>query len=217
MIKSVLVTAGPTRERIDPVRFLSNYSTGRFGYEIAAEARRRGLRVSLVSGPTHLEAPRDVRLVRVESAGEMRYAVMREFKNCGLLIMAGAVCDWRVRRPAGAKIKRGSGRRTLDLVENPDILKWAGRSKGGRVVVGFALETDNLRKNALEKLHTKNLDMIVANRPGAARGGFGQGRTDVVILDKFGGEARYNNRTKRELAKIILDKALGLNIGYERC
>jgi phosphopantothenoylcysteine decarboxylase / phosphopantothenate---cysteine ligase len=214
MIKSVLVTAGPTRERIDPVRFLSNYSTGRFGYEIAAEAHRMGLETVLVSGPTCLDAPRGVKRVMVESALDMKRAVEREFDHCFIVIMAAAVSDWRVKKSAGKKIKRGSRPKALELVENPDILAGLGKRKGKRVIVGFALETDNAAENALEKLRKKNLDMIVANTATGGRGAFGPGRTSVVIFDRFNRKAAYNNRTKNELAKIILDKALALNIGY---
>ena len=217
MKPAVLVTAGPTRERIDPIRFISNYSTGSFGYAIAAEAKRRECRVVLVSGPTHLEAPRGVKRVMVESALDMKQAVEREFKRCGIVIMAAAVSDWRARKAAGKKIKRGASVKTLELVENPDILAGLGKRKGGKVIVGFALETDSLAKNALGKLRKKNLDMIVANTVTRKKGAFGSGRTSVVMFDKFNGKNAYNNRTKRELAKIILDRALALNIGYGIC
>ncbi len=213
MTPSILVTAGPTREQIDPIRFISNYSTGRFGYEIARAARRRGHRVVLVSGPTHLKAPAGVRRVSVESALEMKRAVEREFKSCGVVIMAAAVSDWRARAVSGRKIKRGGPTIALELIENPDILAGLGARKGRRTVVGFALETGNLRENALDKLRKKNLDMIVANRITKKRSAFGGNRPAVVILDRSGGEAVYNNKTKRELAKIILDKALNINIG----
>jgi len=211
---AILVTAGPTRERIDPVRFISNYSTGSFGYAIARESARRGHRTVLVSGPACLDAPRGVKLIRVESALDMKRAVEREFKGCGLVIMAAAVSDWRARTAAGKKIKRGARVKTLELVENPDILAGLGKRKGKRIVVGFALETGNLAKNALKKMRNKNLDMVVANTIKGKRGAFGSGRTSVVIFDRFNGKAFYNNKTKNELAKIILDKALTVNIGY---
>lgn len=215
MKPAILVTAGPTRERIDPVRFISNYSTGSFGYAIAAEAKRRGHRVVLVSGPTHLDwRLRGVKRVMVESAIDMKRAVERGFRRCDIVIMAAAVSDWRVRKAASKKIKRSAGVRTLELVENPDILAGLGKNKGNKIIVGFALETGNLAKNALEKMRKKNLDMVVANTVARKKAAFGSGRTSVVIFDKFGGKRAYNNRTKAELAKIILDKALALNIGY---
>lgn len=213
----VLVTAGPTRERIDPVRFLSNYSTGSFGFAIAACAVRRGLRVVLVSGPTHLKAPKGARLIRVETAGEMRRAVKNEFERSDILIMAAAVSDWKVRGVSKTKIKRGRGKRTLELIENPDILNEAGHAKGKKIVVGFALETEDLEKNAVRKLKKKDLDLIVANRLTKGRGVFGDIAADVTIIDRFGDKTVLRDKSKRALAKIILDRALGLNIGYETC
>lgn len=215
MIKSVLVTAGPTRERIDPVRFISNYSTGTFGYCLAAEAARRGLGTTLISGPTHIEKPKGVKFFRVETADEMKRIVEKEFKRNDILIMAAAVSDWKARKVSSTKIKRGRGKRSIELIENPDILAAAGRTKGRKVVVGFALETGSLEKNARKKLAKKNLDMIVANRLAKARGAFGDIATDVMIIDKYGKKTVFRNKTKRALAKIILDRALGLNIGYK--
>lgn len=211
MKRSVLVTAGPTREKIDPIRFISNYSTGTFGYEIAREAKARGAEVVLISGPTCLETPRGVRRIPVESALEMKRAVDKEFKNCGCIIMAAAVSDWRVKAPASTKIKRRGGKKVLELVENPDILAELGRHKAGRILVGFALETDNLEKNALKKLKEKHLDLIVANRLDEKGKAFSDNRTSVLLIDKFGKKIAINNKTKKELAKIILDKALNLN------
>lgn len=212
MIRSILVTAGPTRERIDPVRFISNYSTGTFGYEIAKEARRRGLRTTLISGPTFLEAPRGVKMVRIESAADMRAAVRREFKKRDCLIMAAAVSDWRVDKAAAKKIKRGVRPVLARLVPNPDIVREACRGKGGKIVVGFALETGNLAKNAAKKLKEKNLDLIVANRLGDRADVFGGGRKEILIIDRAGERRSYKNKTKTALAKIILDKVLAFNI-----
>jgi len=210
---SVLVTAGPTREQIDPIRFISNYSTGTFGYEIAREAARRKARVVLISGPTPLEAPRGVRLIRVESAVEMQGAVAREFKKCDCLIMAAAVSDWRPASIRRGKIKRRGGRMRLDLTENPDILCDVGRQKRGKILVGFALETENLERNALKKLKEKKLDLIVANRLNERRTAFSNNKTSVLIIDRSGDKNVFNNMPKRRLAKIILDKALNFNIG----
>jgi len=208
---TILVTAGPTREKIDPVRFISNYSTGTFGYEIAREAARRGHKVVLVSGPVRLASPRGVKVVRVESAAEMLKAVRRIAGKADCVIMAAAVSDWRPRIVRGAKIKRSGSIRMLELVENPDILSELGAKKRC-ALVGFALETEALEKSAAAKLKVKNLDLIVANK--IARGGnvFGCGKTNVVIMDRSGAKEAYRRKTKRELAKIILDKALNLTI-----
>ncbi|MDO8525922.1 MAG: phosphopantothenoylcysteine decarboxylase [Candidatus Omnitrophota bacterium] len=208
---SVLVTAGPTREKIDPVRFISNYSTGTFGYEIAREALRRGCDVTLISGPTCLKAPRGARLVEIESALEMRDEVRKRAGRCDCVIMAAAVSDWRARSPEKGKIKRPGGRITLELEANPDILLEIGKKKKG-VLIGFALETENLEKNALAKLKSKNLDLIVANKLTKGKGLFGAGVTDVTVIDSFGRKDIYRRRTKRELAEIILDKALNFKI-----
>ena len=201
----ILVTAGPTREKIDPVRFISNYSTGTFGYEIAGEAARRGDDVTLISGPTCLEAPARVKRVMVESALDMRREVKKRAREAGCVIMAAAVCDWKVRLPAGDKIKRRGGVKKLVLEENPDILQELGKNKKG-ILVGFALETENLEKNALLKLKKKNLDIIVANKLTARSALFGARPTDVLIIDRFFNKETSRRRTKKELAKIILDK-----------
>ena len=145
----ILVTAGPTREKIDPVRFISNYSTGTFGYEIAGEAARRGHDVTLVSGPTCLEVPAGVKRVMIESALEMRREVKKRARQAGCVIMAAAVCDWKVRSPSRYKIKRHGGPTRLELEENPDILRELGNNKKG-ILVGFALETEKLEKTTMK-------------------------------------------------------------------
>ena len=208
---SVVVTAGPTREKIDPIRFISNYSTGRFGYEIAGEAKRIGWRVTLISGPVALETPKGVKLVRVESALEMRDAVERRIKGADCLIMAAAVSDWRARSPARAKIKRCRGGIILKLIENPDIIASLAKKKG-MISVGFALETSDLEKNALNKLRDKKLDIIVANRSTKDNSAFGDVLTSVLVIDRFGNRAVIRGRTKSCLAKIILDKISNFNI-----
>ena len=211
MIKKILVTAGPTREKIDPVRYISNYSTGRIGYEIASAAKSRGLCVTLISGPTLLAAPKGVKFVSVESADDMRAAVLKFVKRADCVIMTAAVADWRPKYSAKRKMKK-PGARTIELVENPDILAEIGRLKKKRVMVGFALETENLEKNALKKLKDKNLDIIVANRLTSKRSVFGDQALDVVTIDRFGNRTRIFNKDKSKLAKIILDKALKFRI-----
>ena len=207
----ILVTAGPTREKIDPVRFISNYSTGTFGYEIAGEAVRRGHKVVLVSGPTALPEPRGVKVVKIESAAEMLKAVRSNSRGADCVIMAAAVCDWKVRTPSRNKIKRQGGLKRLELEENTDILQELGKNKKG-ILVGFALETENLEKNAISKLKKKNLDIIVANKLTAKAGLFGAGPTDVLIVDKFLHKETHRSRTKKALAKIILDKVSNFKI-----
>jgi phosphopantothenoylcysteine decarboxylase/phosphopantothenate--cysteine ligase len=209
----IVVTAGPTREKIDPVRYISNYSTGRFGYEIAKEAFRRGCRVALISGPAALEAPPGVKVVRVESALEMKSAVERAVNNADCLIMAAAVSDWRPARISAKKLKRRPGRTALELVENPDILAGIGRrKKKGLVLVGFALETDDVERNALGKLRKKGLDMIVANAAGRGAGPFGDNDAHVMIMDRRGMKTELRGVAKRLAAKIILDKVFDYNI-----
>lgn len=207
---AILVTAGPTREKIDPVRFISNYSTGTFGYEIAHQAQNRGWQVVLVSGPVSIHPPSGIKPIMVETALEMRRVVLREAKKCDIVIMAAAVSDWRAACEEKKKMKKSSSR-AVRLVENPDILKELGNKKRG-VLVGFCLETDNLEENAKRKLKQKNLDIIVANKLKAGGRVFGDHATSVLILDKKGIRQKINNRSKKEVAKIILDKALKFTI-----
>jgi len=209
---SFLITAGPTRERIDPVRFISNYSTGIFGYIIAKEAAKRGFKTTLITGPTHIEPPSGPRLIRVESALDMLEAVKREFRNHTCLIMSAAVSDWRVAAPSGFKIKRKNSPLILKLIPNPDILSEIGAGKGSKIIVGFALETDNMVGHAAKKLREKNLDIIVANELSVKSNVFGAVRTNIAIIDRNGGMKTYLGKTKGFLAKIILDKVLSFNI-----
>jgi phosphopantothenoylcysteine decarboxylase / phosphopantothenate---cysteine ligase len=211
-IQNILIAAGPTRERIDPVRFISNYSTGTFGYAIAREARRRKFSVTLVSGPTSLKAPLGVKFIPVESTLDMRKAVLAGFGKADCIIMSAAVADWRPKYSAKRKIKK-SKRKMIELVENPDILAQIGARKKKKVVIGFALETENLERNALKKLKDKNLDLIIANRLTREASIFGDKKLDVVTVDKFGNRTRIYNKSKEELAKIILDKALHFELG----
>lgn len=208
MTGKILVTAGPTREKIDPVRYISNYSTGTFGYEIAKAAVNRGFRVVLISGPVSLDRPKGVKLIRVESALELRAAVLREAASADYIVMAAAVSDWRVKEAKTRKIKRTRKTMRMELVENPDILSELGKVKGGRVLAGFALESEGLEKNALKKLKAKNLDIIIANKIDSKTKPFGKARTSVSVYDRYGGKLEAKNRTKAEIAEIILDKVL---------
>ena len=203
---NVLVTAGPTCEPIDPVRFISNYSTGFFGYEIAREARRRGHRVILISGPTLLAKPQGVRAIDVFTAHQMKEELRDKFSWCDCLIMTAAVCDFGVKRVAKKKIKRKEGGIVLDLKQNPDILGGLGRKKGARVLVGFALETENLKKNAQDKLRQKNLDLIVATQMKTATPPFGQVKIDALIVDRKGRIEKIKRAPKKHLSRILLER-----------
>ena len=207
----VLVTAGPTRERIDPVRFISNYSTGTFGYAVAKEARDRGCRVVLITGPVSIKPPSGVKTIRVESAIDMFKAVKAWSGESDYIFMAAAVSDWRATNPARAKIKKTGGNLSLKLEENPDILRTLGKRKNYRLV-GFALETGNLAGNAAEKLKNKGLDMVVANKLTKSHNLFGDNKIDVLMIDRYGGRKTYRAFSKGRLAKIILDKAFSFNI-----
>ena len=204
--KRVLITAGPTREPLDPVRFLSNSSSGKTGYALAAAARRRGARVTLVSGPVAMPDPRGVKVVRVTTAVEMRTACLRAFPGTDIVIGAAAVADFRPLRPARSKIKKGGGM-TLKLVPTPDILSTlARRRRGGRpLMAGFALETERMKERALSKMAAKRLDLIVANGPQALDGD----RTRALILARDGRRIPYAG-TKARLAEKILDALEGL-------
>ena len=163
-----LITAGGTREYIDPVRFISNASSGKMGYALARAALKAGHEVTLITAPTALKPPAGAEIVRVESAAEMFAAVKEHFARCDCLIMAAAVADYTPAHPSKTKLKKQAAKLTLELKPTPDILKWAGRQKKpGQMLVGFALEDRDLRANAERKMREKNLDMIVANTPGA--------------------------------------------------
>ena len=209
----LLVTAGGTREPLDPVRFLGNRSSGKMGYALAAAARDRGATVTLVSAPTALTAPRGATQVPVESAGEMRDAVMARLADFDALVMAAAVADYRPQTVQTHKIKKSAGQLTMRLERTPDILLEvaAQRSSTGRprVVVGFAAETDDLIANARAKLERKRLDLIVANDVTAPDSGFGTDTNRVVLLDDAGSEA-LPLLPKDQVADRILDRVRAL-------
>ena len=210
----LLITAGPTREPIDPVRYVSNYSTGTLGYTLARLARARGHRVTLISGPTELPCPAGVLRIEVETAGQMHQAVARTFPKADALIMGAAVADFRPIRVASQKIKRSGAAGSmrlwhLELVENADIVAEAARQrKPTQAVVGFALETENLLINARRKLKAKDLDAIVATRffkDQRGRGPFGAEPVDGAILDQGGRAKPFRSLEKSVLAGRILD------------
>jgi phosphopantothenoylcysteine decarboxylase/phosphopantothenate--cysteine ligase len=200
--RTVLITAGPTREHLDPVRFLSNDSSGRMGYALAAAVRKRGARVVLISGPTSLPVPPGVRRIDVLSARDMLAAARRALPESDWVIGCAAVADWRPARPAGRKMKSGGPPPTIRLVRNPDILMTLAReARPGTRLAGFALETENLRRRALAKMARKGLDLIVANAPDA----LGGERTRAWILTRDGTTTPFAG-TKASLADKILDR-----------
>ena len=209
--KTLLVTAGPTREEIDPVRFLSNYSSGKMGYAIARAAHSRGARVILVSGPVNLAAPKGVTTIRVASAEEMHKVVMEQAGLADVIIKAAAVADFRPAVKGTQKTKKGDTETmSLALQRNPDILAELGRNKGGRILVGFAAETEALLANAREKLSKKNLDMIVANDVTQDGAGFDSETNVVRFLLADGTVEELPQMSKLEVAESLLDRVLVL-------
>lgn len=208
--KKVLVTAGPTVEPIDPVRYLSNRSSGKMGFEIAKAAARRGAEVSLVTGPVSLADPAGVETVRVETAREMLAAVEGRFDEADIAVFAAAVADMRPAAPAAKKLKKGSDADALariELVENPDILATMARRKSKQVVVGFAAETDDVVENARKKLRAKGADYVVANFVGEG-GAFDTDDNEVVVVSAEG-ERSYPRSSKSAVADALLDHILG--------
>lgn len=200
----IIVTAGPTREFLDPVRFLSNRSSGKMGYALARTALGRGHKVTLISGPCSLAAPAGARVKRINSAAEMLDAVKSALPRNDALIMAAAVCDWRPAKCAERKIKKSRRHGlTLRLEPTPDILRSVASRKGRRIFIGFAAETDNLERNALRKLKEKRLDMIVANDVTRPDSGFEAETNRAILLEAGGG---------REALPLMSKKALALRI-----
>jgi phosphopantothenoylcysteine decarboxylase/phosphopantothenate--cysteine ligase len=208
--RTVIVTAGPTREAIDAVRFISNPSTGRMGYALAAAARERGAEVILIAGPTQLGPPRNVTLIPVVSADDMRRAVMEHIQRSHAVIMAAAVSDFKPSHAADRKIKKNEAPLHLDLERTGDILQELGGLSGKPLLAGFAAETDNIEQNAVKKLREKNLDLIVVNdvlKPGS---GFGTDTNSVVIFDRTGRRMELPTMQKSEIAARVLDVLVNL-------
>lgn len=202
----VLVTAGGTREAIDPVRFIGNRSSGKMGYAIAAAAAERGATVTLVSGPVALAAPSGVKIISVESAAQMREAVLSIYPEIDIVIKAAAVADYRPEVAANQKIKKAADTLTLVLAKNPDILAELGKLKTTQFLVGFAAETQELVAHATEKLRKKNLDMLVANDVTLRGAGFDADTNIVKILSKDGTVEELPQMSKTELGHVILDR-----------
>ena len=206
----ILVTAGPTREEIDPVRYVSNYSSGKMGFAIAAAAQQRGAQVILIAGPTNLTVPVGVRCVPVFSADEMRTAVFTHLDNVNVVIKAAAVADYRPVDRSVQKMKKTADKLTLKLEKNPDILAELGQQKGELVLVGFAAETERLLVHAAEKLQKKNLDLIVANDITRDGAGF-DGDTNIVkFLSADGKVEELEQMSKKEVARQLLDRVVPL-------
>ena len=204
-----LITAGPSREPLDPVRYISNRSSGKMGYALARAAVLRGAEVVLVSGPTALEAPSGARLISVNTAAEMREALLEEFPRSTAVMMAAAVADYRPVETFNKKLKRAKGPMDLRLEPNPDILQELGQKKNGKLLVGFAAETEDLTANAARKLREKNIDMIVANDVTQLGSGF-DGDTNIATIIDPGGAISLPLMTKDELADRIYDHLLVL-------
>ena len=206
--ETVLITAGPTREKIDPVRYLTNRSSGRMGYALTEAALRRGARVLLVSGPTSLTPPGAAEVTRVESTEEMRDAVLKLLPQASVVIKTAAVSDYRPKAAAGQKIKR-KGPMILELEATPDILKELSLNKGAQIVVGFAAETENVLENARQKLVSKNLDAIVVNDVSREGVGFDSDRNAVTIISRDE-IVEVPETTKWEVAQRVLDQVVRL-------
>ena len=204
--KNILVTAGPTREAFDPVRFITNHSSGKMGYAIAKVAACRGAEVTLVSGQTNIAPPKGVNFISITSAQDMYDAVMENADVCDVIIKAAAVADYRPESVADEKIKK-SGNMTVSLTSNPDILKSLGEKFGGKkTLIGFCMETQNLIENATKKLQSKNLDFIVANNIKNEGAGFSVDTNIVTIIDKNGNKTHLPLSSKEDVANKILDR-----------
>jgi phosphopantothenoylcysteine decarboxylase / phosphopantothenate---cysteine ligase len=210
--ETVLITAGPTQEPIDGVRYLSNRSSGKMGYALAEEATARGAHVVLVSGPVSLTPPREVTLVRVRTALEMRQAVMDHLAEATIVIKAAAVADYHIPNPSKHKMKKTAARLSLDLEPTPDILAELGTKKGDRLLIGFAAETDNMIEEARRKMQQKNCDMLVGNVVSQPGTGFEFDENEVVLVTRAGETIPVERAAKRAVAGRIFDEALRLRL-----
>jgi phosphopantothenoylcysteine decarboxylase/phosphopantothenate--cysteine ligase len=206
MGEKILVTAGPTREPLDPVRYITNYSSGKMGYALAIAGRRRGASVTLISGPSSLSAPRGINFVPVSSAVEMRDAVMENLNTSTVIIKAAAVADYRPSVRSNSKIKKQDGELVIRLERNPDIIAEVSQKKGNRILVGFAVETENILENAKTKLVEKNMDIIVANDVTKEGAGFGYDTNIIKILTADNQIEELPLMSKMEVADRILDR-----------
>lgn len=206
--KNVLVSAGPTHSKIDPVRFITNRSTGKMGYYIAEEAKRRGANVTLVSGPTNLNPPNGVTVINVTTNEEMKNAILDNFEKSDIVIKSAAVADYKAKNYSNEKIKKGDEDLVLTFVRDNDILKILGEKKSNQILVGFAAESNDVLENAKRKLKNKNLDYIVANDITSADTGFGSEDNKVIIISKDGEEIYLDKMSKKEVASKIFETIL---------
>jgi phosphopantothenoylcysteine decarboxylase / phosphopantothenate---cysteine ligase len=210
--ETVLITAGPTQEPLDPVRYISNRSSGKMGYALAEAAAERGAQVILVSGPVQLREPRGVRVVHVRTAREMHDAVMSHLSEAGIILKAAAVADYHLSQVPRNKIKKTAMRMSMDLDPTPDILAELGQKKGDRLLIGFAAETENLIESARQKLESKNCDMVVANLVNQEATGFESDENEVVLVLSTGKTIPLSRAPKREIADRIFDQVLKLRL-----
>ena len=214
--ETVLITAGPTQEPLDPVRYITNRSSGKMGYALAEAAQRRGARVVLISGPVHLPPPRGVELLSVRTAREMREAVLAQLEPATIVIKAAAVADYHLTHVPEQKVKKTAMRLTLDLDPTPDILAELGERKGQRLLVGFAAETSNLIAEARRKLETKNCDLVVANLVNQPGAGFDADTNKVTLVSRAGEIIELPQGPKTQVADAILDQILRLRLALLR-
>jgi phosphopantothenoylcysteine decarboxylase / phosphopantothenate---cysteine ligase len=210
--ETVLITAGPTQEPLDPVRYISNRSSGKMGYALAEAAVQRGAQVILVSGPVQLREPHGARVVHVRTAREMYDAVMEHLPEAGIIVKAAAVADYHLSQVPRNKIKKTAVRMSLDLDPTPDILAELGQKKGDRLLIGFAAETENLVASARQKLESKNCDMVVANLVNQEATGFESDENEVVLVLSTGETIPLSRAPKREIADRIFDQVLKLRL-----
>jgi phosphopantothenoylcysteine decarboxylase / phosphopantothenate---cysteine ligase len=210
--ETVLITAGPTQEPLDPVRYITNRSSGKMGYALAEAAAARGATVILVSGPVNLPPPRHVEVVKVRTAREMRDAVFARLEPAGIVIKSAAVADFHLARVPDQKVKKTAARLSLELDPTPDILAELGRKKGGRLLVGFAAETQNVEQEAKRKLAAKNCDMLVGNYVGGTETGFDSDLNEVVLALRTGQTIPIPRASKREIADRIFDEIQKLRL-----
>jgi len=210
--ETVLITAGPTQEALDPVRYISNRSSGKMGYSLAEEALDRGARVILVSGPVHLTPPAGALVEHVQSAREMRDVVMRHLDESTIIIKSAAVADYYLENAPAQKVKKTAMRMSIELSPTPDILAEIARKKGDRLLVGFAAETQNMVAEAKRKMESKNADMIVGNLVSQDGIGFGSDENEVTMVMRTGELVKLEKATKRTIASKILDQCLKLRL-----
>ena len=205
----IVISAGPTREAIDPVRFITNRSTGKMAYAIAEAARGRGLEVTLVSGPVNLQPPAGIDFVQIESAADMASAMKKAAETADIIVMAAAVADYRPKQYSTSKVKKSDGDMVIELERTEDVLLSLGKiKKPNQILVGFAAETDDLLNNAQGKLERKNLDFIAANIVGVPGRGFASDNNAITLIARDGSQTEFALQSKKDLAVSLLDYIL---------